>query len=286
MPRTLRLAMIALLLVLPAGVSLAQQPATPQSHPWTHLRFNDAPETFSFAILADNTGGSRPGVFAEAVRKVNLLQPAFVMSVGDLVENGSEEQWQQFVPLVESLEMPFFFVPGNHDVGWEGRVPEAWRRRFGPTYYHFVYKDVLFLCLNSVDIDPQAKVMITDEQVAWARRVLAENAKVRWTFVFMHVPAFRGETVLERRSNWGPIEQALGDRPFTVFAGHEHRYERLERNGREYIILATTGGVTGEGGPAAGYLDQVVWVTMTADGPRIANLQLEGIFDSGLRTGR
>ena len=38
------------------------------------------------------------------------------------------------------------------------------------------------------------------------------------------------------------IEDLLIDRPYTVFAGHNHRYLQTEKQGRNYYILGTTGG--------------------------------------------
>ncbi|GAH72348.1 unnamed protein product, partial [marine sediment metagenome] len=48
--------------------------------PWTHLNFRNDPNAFQFAIVSDRTGGHRAGAFPEAVRKLNLLQPEFVLS--------------------------------------------------------------------------------------------------------------------------------------------------------------------------------------------------------------
>ena len=83
-------------------------------NPWTHLQLANDPEDFQFAIVTDRTGGHRPGVFPDAVRKLNLLQPEFVMSVGDLIEGYTEDravlrtQWEEFVGFVDALDMPFF----------------------------------------------------------------------------------------------------------------------------------------------------------------------------------
>ena len=55
-------------------------------HPWSNLDFNNDPDNFQFAIVTDRTGGHRAGVFEDAIRKLNLLQPEFVISVGDLIE--------------------------------------------------------------------------------------------------------------------------------------------------------------------------------------------------------
>ncbi len=54
---------------------------------------------------------------------------------------------------------------------------------------------------------------------------------------------------------------------------------RAVRNGKSYIRLATTGGVSTLDGPIVGTFDHIVWVTMTDDGPVMANLLLEGILD-------
>ena len=49
---------------------------------------------FSFAIISDLTGGEREGIFNVAVQQLNQLGPEFVLSVGDLVEGGTEDKGQ------------------------------------------------------------------------------------------------------------------------------------------------------------------------------------------------
>src|SRR4051794_27202685 len=125
-------------------------------NPWTHLKLNNDPETFHFVVVSDRTGGHRPRIFSQAVEQINLLQPAFVISVGDLIEGYSKdkarlaEQWKELQTYASKLQMPFFYVPGNHDVANPSETKE-WAERFGRRYYHFVYRDVLFLAVNSDD---------------------------------------------------------------------------------------------------------------------------------------
>ena len=52
--------------------------------------------------------------------------------------------------MLAKLDMPFFRVPGNHDIA-NKVAQEVWRERHGATYYHFVYKNVLFVVLDSED---------------------------------------------------------------------------------------------------------------------------------------
>ena len=84
------------------------QVAVASRNPWTHLRLNRSPEQFQFAIISDRTGGHRAGIFSRAVELLNLLQPEFVLSVGDLIEGYStseqaRSQWKEFQAYVGKL---------------------------------------------------------------------------------------------------------------------------------------------------------------------------------------
>jgi hypothetical protein len=257
-----------------------------ERNPWTHLRLNNDAATFRFAIVTDRTDAARPGVFERAVEQLNWLQPEFVVCVGDLIQGTADDEaalgreWQEFRALVARLEMPFFYVPGNHDVS--GPVTERlWRDRFGRRHYHFVYKDVLFLVLNSEDPPVASAGHFGREQLDDLRRVLAQNQKVRWTVVLVHKPVWTYREVAD--TGWLDVEEALAGRPYTVFAGHEHRYERLVRNGQRYYTLATTGGSSRLRGRAYGEFDHITWVTMKRNGPVLANLTLDGILPEDVR---
>ncbi|MCE2613543.1 metallophosphoesterase [Flavobacteriaceae bacterium D16] len=257
-----------------------------EQKPWNHIEWNESPEQFQFAIVTDRTGGHRPGVFPTGIKKLNLLQPEFVMSVGDLIEGYTRDttrlnaEWKEFMSFIEPLEAPFFYVPGNHDITNEV-MEEKWKRLFGVAYYHFVYKDVLFLCLNSEDNRRGAgRGTIDDEQYEYIKKTLEENADVKWTLVFLHQPLW----VQEDTKRWKDVEQLLSGRNHNVFAGHYHRYWKTQRNNGKYIALATTGGRSRLRGKAYGEFDHVVWATMTEEGPILANLFLDGIWDENVVT--
>ena len=131
MTKLLTIILLALPIVLGDWQVDAEEPAKPDfthsvkttQKPWTHTKFLNNPEHFQFAIVSDRTGGVRRGVFPKAVKKLNELQPEFVMSVGDLITGGAKQtnesillkQWQEFNGFIKGFEMPFFYLPGNHD---------------------------------------------------------------------------------------------------------------------------------------------------------------------------
>ncbi len=254
--------------------------------PWNNIDWNNDSNRFQFAIVTDRTGGHRPGIFSKGISKLNLLQPEFVMSVGDLIEGYTEDtvildnEWTEFMGFIDELEAPFFYVPGNHDIT-NKVMQDKWKELFGVTYYHFIYNDVLFLCLDSEDNYRWAgRGTIDDEQYAYIQKTLEENQDVKWTLVFLHQPLW----VQEETKRWKDVEALLADRPHNVFAGHYHRYWKTERNNGKYIALATTGGGSKLRGTGYGEFDHVVWVTMTEEGPLLANLLLDGIWDENVMT--
>lgn len=267
----------------PPGGFVVESPAA-EVVPWTHLDFRNRPENFQFLVVSDRTGGHREGVFPSALAKARLLQPEFIISVGDLIEGYTDDeselkrQWDEFEGFFTGFELPFFYVPGNHDLSNPAMV-RLWTERFGRDFYHFLYQDVLFLCLNSED---GARATLGTEQLDYFRRILGEYPEPRWTLVFIHRPLWTYDTA----PGWSEFEGLLQDRPYTVFAGHNHRYEKVVRKDRRYITLATTGGVSDLRGPDHGEFDQVAWITLSDEGPVLANLLLDGIREEDVRTDR
>ena len=266
----------------PPGFNLAEEARNLVSR----VQPNDEPDAFQFAVVSDRTGGHRSRVFSRAVEQLNLLQPEFVLSVGDLIEGYTTDQallakeWREFQQYVTRLQMPFFYVPGNHDLT-NVTQEKLWKEKFGRRYYDFTYKGVLFLMLNSEDPPGKNEGHISAEQLAFVKKSLETNLAVRWTLVFLHKPMWAWTNA--EKSGWLDVERLLGDRPHTVFAGHVHRYQKFVRNGHNYYQLATTGGGSKMRGTDHGEFDHIVWVTMKKDGPVLANLLLDGVLPEDLR---
>ena len=286
---------------------------------YTHLNFKNNPDNFQFAIIGDRTGGANvEGTFKLATGQLNLLQPEFVINVGDMIEGYSDDkaelnaEWDESDSMLKTLEMPFFRTPGNHDIANE-TAQQVWRDRHGTTYYSFVYKDVLFLVLDSEDPpreappgikekldlynrlqteDPaKAKAMLAefmsddsvvaglakpvefgDAQIAFIKNTLARYPDVRWTFLFLHEPAWEKPS-----ESFKAVQQLLKDRNHTFFGGHLHYYDYDNINGREHITMGPAGASFHQDGP--GNVDHLMWVTMTDNGPQMANIALKGVFD-------
>ncbi len=280
----------------------AQQEATTSGgpSPWTHQNYLDDADEFQFAVVSDRAARPREGVFKAAMAKLQLLRPELVLSVGDFIHGYGEgmvpltdealvrEKRQKVDDMLGTLSMPFFRVVGNHDINNDVSAG-IWKELYGPDYYSFVYKDVLFMCLNSQDAQNTYKAGMGADQIAWAKDTLAKNSDARWVCLFFHQPLWlEDEKRLERAktqdgatrlTGFNEIEKLLDGRSYTVFAGHHHRYGKWVKNENKYFRLATTGGASALGGPEAGQFDHIMWITMTKKGPVVCSIQLEGILD-------
>ncbi len=299
--------------VVPPEDQVFQHDVSGQLLPWTNENFDAADDKFTFAVFSDLTGGERERVFEIAVAQLSLLRPELIINVGDLIEGGTEDlseiegQWNSFDERAARAKAPIFYVGGNHDLTGEV-LQEVWDERYGRSYYHFVYKNTLFLVLDTEDntAEKMQEILtarnhalkvaaeegwdafaetayvkmpenlggnISAEQSRYFLSAIAANPDVLWTFLFMH----KSPWLREDLTAFTAIEDALAGRPYTVFNGHVHAYEQIERRGRDYIRLATTGGVQlpDEGRS----MDHVTLVTVTESGADIVNLLMNGILD-------
>ena len=252
-----QLCLLLFLALVVAGCAAEDPPAfehhlTSAVTPWTHDRFDDDKGQFTFAVFSDLNGGERPGVFAVAAEQLALLRPELVLSVGDLIDAPIDEiaaltrEWDAFDERANTMRAPVFRVGGNHDLTGEV-LRDVWTQRYGPKYYHFIYKDVLFFVLDTEDHPPERMSEIFDarsaaseardagdpgardmeyyripervtgnigpEQSEYFLSVLADHPEVRWTMLFMHKPVWQDDGDPE----FTAIEAALSDRPYTVF---------------------------------------------------------------------
>jgi hypothetical protein len=278
----------------PTGVGRFDIQVDEKKNPWTGLTPNWSPDQFQFAVVADRTGGHRKGVFSRAVQQINLMHPEFVMSVGDLIEGARDaeanrKQWDEFDGYAKQFKMPFFYCPGNHDA--DNLIKQdVWGERLGRKYYHFGYKNCLFMVLNDMDYeaddpkDPPKQtrgLRVGKRQRAMLEAALKTYPTAAHTFLFLHHPVWAQRDLTE--TGWLEVEELLKGRKYTVFCGHVHTYRKYVRNGANYYQLATTGGGSALRGPEYGEFDQIGWVTVTKDGPTLANVLIGGVLKDDLQ---
>lgn len=243
-------------------------------------------DAFFFVVYGDRTGGPDEGVsiLKDAVRDTNLIEPDFVLTVGDLIQGYSTAgpwmaQMTEYKGIMDELLCPWFPVAGNHDVYWRGEGRPAgehesnYEMHFGPLWYAFEHKNCMFIVLYSDEGNPEtgaksfrepANQRMSDEQFDWLKSMLELGSDAEHIFISLHHPRWlRGGY----GDDWDKVHAELVDagNVSAVFAGHIHKMRYDPKDGIDYIALATVGGHQGGAVPEAGMLHHYNIVTVRRD---------------------
>ncbi len=178
-----------------------------------------AAPSFTFAVAGDTQNGDK--IYGQIIEKVNESGAAFFLHTGDMVTWGGAAEWQHFKKMQEKLTVPFYAVPGNHDVV-AGKT--SYRQAVGDLIYSFDYQSAHFIILDN------SFSTFDDEQLVWLEKELAENKK-KLIFLFMHYPPVAtvtnhtmSETSLGRENVEKFFKVIAGYKIGAIFAGHVHGY--------------------------------------------------------------
>jgi MYXO-CTERM domain-containing protein len=201
-------------------------------------------DPFSFVVFGDTR--SNADQHRSLIERLRREVPDFILMTGDMVDDGqNENDWQIFFTVERELlrENVLFPSIGNHDRHGRTRGADAYRRYFDlpedapdpERYYAVSYGNTRILVLDS----NESSFALTD-QTAWLEKELAAAAadpSIAHRFVVMHHPPYStsihgGQP--ELREMWTPLFERFG--VDAVFSGHDHVYERSEKNGIRYFV--------------------------------------------------
>ncbi|MGB9629140.1 MAG: metallophosphoesterase family protein [Thermodesulfobacteriota bacterium] len=238
------------------------------------------PSSFQFGLIGDSRDGDN--VYRKLLQAILGRRPNFIIHLGDMVSKPGEKEWQHFFDLSRSINLPFFPVVGNHDVGTTLMGEEIYRKQFilpkGKTYYSFLAGEWLFLVLDS----EEGRGRILNNQLEWLKNIL-ETSRSGFKWVFLHRPLFLPSDSFKkgRAMDRYPIERDqlhhlfVNHKVKAVFSGDDHRYARSEKDGVFYIITGGGGAPLHPFKETGGYF-HYVWVSVEKGRATGEAVDLEG----------
>lgn len=186
--------------------------------------------------LAYNTADTA-GLLEKVVSHINLLYPIpdVVIVTGDIADDGELGSYTLAKKLLSPLQMPFFFVPGNHDQkdNLAAAFPEHayLSQRLTGTDKTFVCYTVEDYSVRLIGIDTvtpgEHGGRLGPKRLSWLNRTLAERPDIP-TLIFMHHPPFAsaiGHMDKEPFQGRKKLAEVIQQHPHVerVTCGHIHR---------------------------------------------------------------
>lgn len=192
---------------------------------------------FRFALLSDIQGTADRDIYASINADPSVR---FLVSAGDLTENGDSSQFRDFLGNISVLDVPVYSAPGNHDL-FSGT--SAWHEHMGLFNSSFVFKGVRFTFADS------SQGTIEPRVYDWLEARLSEGADADHVFI-THIPpqdpfGLRGGAFANSLEAAKLLALLGRGRVDVTLYGHIHSYYAFTNAGIPAYISGGGGGIQG-----------------------------------------
>ena len=267
------------------------------SYSQTHNEENKA--DFSFVFCTDiHIEHERNAVqgFNQAIDSINKLQPAFVITGGDLIMDALGQSYERadslynlYQEVTKKFQMPVHNTMGNHEIygiytksGADTSNPEygekMFEKRLGKSYYAFDYDGWKFMVLNSIEDTKKNRYigLIDDNQIEWIKEELLKTDTTTPIVLSTHIPfitaftqKYYGSTIANDSSlvvanAKEVIDLFKGYNLKLVLQGHLHTVEDIFIDGVHFL----TGGAVSAAwwtGPNMGFEEGFMFITVKGE---------------------
>jgi outer membrane protein assembly factor BamB len=179
-------------------------------------------QPFTFAHITDTHIGSSTA--AEDLRRTvtdlnSMKDIAFAILTGDITEYGSDEHFRLAKQILDSLTIPWYIVPGNHDMKWSESGGSSFAKIFGSERFVFDHQGFTFIGMHQGPRMRMGDGYWAPEDIIWFDSVMQQMPDPRRPiFLATHYPADSGI------SNWFLMTERLKKyNTQALLNGHWHR---------------------------------------------------------------
>ena len=188
-------------------------------------------QNFQFAFVTDTHIGSPDGRAEEDLRRtvadINATPGiAFVVITGDITEMGTNEEIARAKAILDSLKVPWYILPGNHDTGWSESGGVTFTKVFGYDKFQFEYGGIRFIGCASGPYVRMSDGHIPRDAVNWLDSLLPTIPAQQPIIYLNHYPT---DNSLD---NWYEVTDRLRNRNIlAMLCGHGHANRRMDFEG-------------------------------------------------------
>ncbi len=239
-----------------------------------------AKNDFHFAVLSDRAGGVNQEAFQKVVEEIKLMGPDFIITVGDLADNGEEDQYKQAMEIMKTVKVPVYYAPGNNDIV-DAETAKLFKKYTGrDPYYSFNYQNSHFIILDNSRCETYAQMDTT--QKIWLAKDLERNKNKENIYVVMHKPFWADGINAKKEDKMHKLFTKYNVK--AVFTGHWHQYAHDKFDKTDYYLVGSSGAGFGKPNDSLGMFYQFLWGRVIDDSLKTAVIKSGGIFKNDLMT--
>lgn len=183
-----------------------------------------------FAWLSDTHVGSTNAAedLSRSIKDINTFSDInFVILSGDITQSGKTSDLKLAKSILDSLKMPYFIIPGNHDTKWSESGATIFPRIWGDDRFVFENSGILFIGLHEGPLMRMADGHFAPEDLRWLDKVIDGIKERTQPIIFVtHYP------VDNQIDNWYElIERAQKLNTQAILVGHGHSNRTLNFEG-------------------------------------------------------
>ncbi|MCB0283909.1 MAG: PQQ-binding-like beta-propeller repeat protein [Calditrichaeota bacterium] len=189
---------------------------------------------FSDTHVAENTTGAAD--LELAVRDVNQLRDVdFVLVSGDITDMNIGNNLHRAKEILDSLNVPYYIIPGNHDTKWSGSAGANFRQIWPDDQFVFDYQNYRFIGFHQGPILRMDDGHIPREDLYWLKEQLQETGTEKPVILVMHYP------LNDAIDNWNECVDIIKDYNIKlIIHGHGHRNRQSEYQGIPAVMGRST----------------------------------------------
>lgn len=192
-------------------------------------------QSLRFAFVTDTHIGNNTAAedLRRTIKDINenaALQ--FVVLTGDITEFGADEELKLAKQILDSLNKPWYIIPGNHDANWSESGSNSFRRVFGAETFSFVQGGYLFAGTSSGPNMRMGPGQVPRENIVWLDSVLTNMKDKQMPVIYLnHYPQDSSQ------NNWYEAIDRLKKRNVQmILCGHGHNNHKYNFDGIPAIM--------------------------------------------------
>ncbi len=188
---------------------------------------------FPFALIANPTrffiltdvhvtpGNPNESKLKEAVEEINNSKADAVLILGDLTNEGSDEQLTNVKGILDNITLPSFYIPGNHENNWSQSATKTFIDLWGNDRFVTEVNDLVVIGCNCGPFMKMGDGHVKQEDLHWLKATLDRMVKDGKRVVSVNHYPLRKDDL----DNYSDYIKILEQYPTIIHLnGHYHKY--------------------------------------------------------------